>query len=221
MAGHYLSDTGFVLGFSPFSRGPGMLNRFARYENMMTAMQYLSFARLGMPYMGVGRNMSFRRELAENWDQAKGKKLAGGDDDLFVNAAARSGHTEICLHRDAFTYSQARGTWGEWIRQKTRHVSTAGHYKFYHQVVLLLFALSDFLFYTAFVVLCIKAFMLPIVLSALALVWAVKYMVTARINNKLLQTDLSKWFLIMDPLYVVYLLLIFILTILRPNPEWK
>ena len=221
LVGNYLSDTDFVLGYAPFYKAPTLLNKIARYENVMTAMQYLSFAKVGMPYMGVGRNMSFRKELFTGWDQKNGKNISSGDDDLFVNALAKSRNTELCLHKDAFTYSEAKTTWREWIRQKTRHVSTSGHYKLFHKLVLFLFALSNFLFYTTFIVLCIKAFILPIVLLSLALVLFTKYVVTARINNKLQQSDLTGWLIIMDPLYVVYLLLIFILSIFRPNPEWK
>lgn len=221
LVGCYLSDTDFVLGYSPYNKAPGLLNRFARYENLMTAMQYLSFAKVGMPYMGVGRNMSFRKQLFEKWDHKSGKKKAGGDDDLFVNAFAKARTTELCLHKDAFTYSEAKNSWREWIRQKTRHVSTGSQYKVGHQLVLFLFALSDFLFYTAFVVLLCKNFIVPLVLVSLVLVLFVKYLVTARINSKLHQNDLSKWLFILDPLYVLYLLLIFILTLFRPNPEWK
>jgi len=221
LVGNYLSDTDFVLGYAPFYKAPTLLNKISRYENVMTAMQYLSFAKVGMPYMGVGRNMSFRKDLFTGWDQKNGKNISSGDDDLFVNALAKSRNTELCLHKDAFTYSEAKTTWKEWIRQKTRHVSTSSHYKLLHKFVLFLFALSNFLFYTTFLVLCIKAFTLPLVLLSLVLVLFSKYVVTAKINNKLQQSDLTGWLIIMDPLYVVYLLLIFILTIFRPNPEWK
>ena len=221
MVANYLSDTDFVLGYSPFYKAPTLLNKIARYENIMTAIQYLSFAKVGMPYMGVGRNMSFRKELFDGWDQKKGKMLSGGDDDLFVNALAKAKNTELCVHKDSFTYSEAKTSWSEWIKQKIRHVSTGSHYKFSHKLVLFLFAFSNFLFYTSFIVLCTKAFILPIVLLSLALVLFTKYVITAKINTRLQQSDLTKWFIIMDPLYVVYLLLIFILTTLRPNPEWK
>jgi len=221
----YLDDTDFVLGYSPFNKAPTLLNKVARYENVMTAMQYLSFAKVGMPYMGVGRNMSFRKELFGQWDINGSKKMVGGDDDLFVNALAKGKKTELCLHKDSFTYSDAKTTWGDWIRQKTRHVSTGNRYRFHHKLVLFLFALSNFLFYTTFPLLCIKAVTMPLVLislvSSVALVLFTKYVVTAKINTRLQQTDLTKWFIIMDPLYVLYLLLIFILTIFRPNPEWK
>jgi cellulose synthase/poly-beta-1,6-N-acetylglucosamine synthase-like glycosyltransferase len=224
IVGNYLSDTDLVLGYAPFYKAPTLLNKVARYENVMTAMQYLSFARIGLPYMGVGRNMSFRKSLFQGWDMKQGKNLSSGDDDLFVNALARGKHTETCLHKDAFAYSEACQTWGDWIRQKRRHLSTGRHYRFSHKTMLFFFALSNFLFYTGFIVLCTIPFMMPILLLSLLsllLVLFTKYIVTSKINNKLQQPDLTKWLMVMDPLYVLYLLLIFILTIFRPNPEWK
>ena len=221
LVGNYLDDTDFVLGYSPYYRTPTLLNKVIRYENVMTAMQYLSFAKAGMPYMGVGRNMTFRKKLFEKWGTKNGKSISGGDDDLFVNALAKAKSTELCLHKDAFTYSEAKTTWSDWIKQKTRHISAGRHYKIHHAFVLFQFAFSDFLFYTTFILLCIKTFMLPIVLVSLGLVLLTKYIVTAKINTKLQQSDLSLWLIILDPLYVLYLLLIFILTLFRPNPEWK
>lgn len=221
---NYLEDTDFVLGYAPFYKAPTLLNKIVRYENVMTAMQYLSFAQIGMPYMGVGRNMSFKKKLFENWVPQKGGQLAGGDDDLFVNALAKAKNTEICLHKDSLTYSDAKTTWREWLRQKTRHVGAGTYYRLIHKLVLFIFALSNFLFYTLFIALCIKPFMPLIVLLAavsFALVLLTKYLVTKKINNKLQQSDLNKWIIIMDPLYVVYLLLIFILSTFTPNPEWK
>ena len=222
LIGSYLGDTDFVLGYSPYYKAPTILNKMIRYENVMTAMQYLSFAQAGMPYMGVGRNMAFRKELfLKSKVLHKSKKVQSGDDDLFVNAHARGRTTELSLHKDSFTYSEAKTTLRDWINQKSRHISSAGHYKVYHIFLLFLFALSDFLFYTTFVLLCIKSFIpLFILLSGLSVI-LVKYIITGKINSKLHQTDLSYWFLLLDPLYVVYLFSIFIVSSLRPNQEWK
>lgn len=222
MIGAYLGDTDFVLGYSPYYRHPGFLNKIIRYENVMTAMQYLSFAKAGMPYMGVGRNMSFRKTAFTGWDaKQKSNQTQSGDDDLFVNARAKGSTTELSLHKDAFTYSEAKKTLGEWIRQKTRHISSAGHYKFHHKVLLFLFALSDFLFYTTFIILCIKSFIpLFVVLSGFFVVYS-KHVVTTRINTKLQQSDLSPWLFILDPLYVIYLFSIFMISLFRPKQEWK
>lgn len=222
LVGAYLSDTDFVLGYSPFYRYKGLLNMLVRYENVMTATQYLSFAQAGMPYMGVGRNMSFRKKVFTGWkDNSAGSRKQSGDDDLFVNAQAKGSTTALSLHKDAFTFSEPKRTWGEWIRQKSRHISSATHYKFHHKALLFLFALSDFLFYTTFIALCIlSAIPLFILLSGFFVI-ACKHIVTVRINNKLEQRDLSGWLWLLDPLYVVYLFYIFMVSLFRPNHEWK
>ncbi len=222
MIGAYLGDTDFVLGYSPYYKTPTLLNKVIRYENVMTAMQYLSFAQAGMPYMGVGRNMAFRKKAFTGWNAYHdSKKTASGDDDLFVNARAKGRTTELSLHKDAFTYSEAKKTLGDWINQKVRHMGSSIHYKWYHKLLLFLFALSDFLFYTTFIVLCIKSFILLFVLlSAVSVIW-VKYVVTVKVNNKLQQSDLSIWFLLLDPLHVVYLFSIFMISLFRPKQEWK
>ncbi|MCW3124803.1 MAG: glycosyl transferase family 2 [Bacteroidetes bacterium] len=220
--GAYVGGTDFVLGYSPYYKHPGVLNKIIRYENVMTAMQYMSFAQAGMPYMGVGRNMSFRKKVFTGWDPShKSKKVQSGDDDLFVNAKAKGRTTEICTHKDSFTYSEAETTLGAWIRQKARHIGSATHYKFHHKVLLFLFALSDFLFYTTFIVLCIKSFILLFVLLSGFFVVYTKRIVTTRINTKLQQSDLSPWLFILDPLYVVYLFSIFMISLFRPKQEWK
>jgi len=52
-----------VLGYSPYRNKPGFLNKIIRYETFHSALQYLSYALAGAPYMGVGRNLSYKKEL--------------------------------------------------------------------------------------------------------------------------------------------------------------
>jgi hypothetical protein len=33
-----------------------------RFETLLTAMQYFSWAKVGHPYMGVGRNLTYKKE---------------------------------------------------------------------------------------------------------------------------------------------------------------
>ena len=82
-----------VLGFSPYEFEDSRLNSLIRYETFQTAIQYFSFALAKMPYMGIGRNLMYRRELF--WVTngfAKHHGLLGGDDDLFVNEASNKGN---------------------------------------------------------------------------------------------------------------------------------
>ncbi|MCB0615512.1 MAG: glycosyltransferase, partial [Phaeodactylibacter sp.] len=74
------------LGYSPYFRGKGILNAFIRFETVYSAIQYLSFAFMGLPYMGVGRNLCYRKSLfrgSGGFDSHA--HIASGDDDLFIN----------------------------------------------------------------------------------------------------------------------------------------
>ncbi|MCW5920809.1 MAG: glycosyltransferase [Saprospiraceae bacterium] len=137
----------------------GWLNTWSRFETAHTAMQYLSFALAGMPYMGVGRNLAFKRAAYErvggfeaHWD------VPSGDDDLLVNAAATSRNTAICLHPDAFVFSESKKTWREWVRQKQRHLGAGKRYRWRHQAVLASVSLSHVLHYLMFVALLAAGF---------------------------------------------------------------
>src|SRR5690606_21884275 len=57
MAQGFSAGKEIVLGYSPYSRRPGLLNALIRFETFHTAISYLSYALKGDPYMGVGRNL--------------------------------------------------------------------------------------------------------------------------------------------------------------------
>lgn len=118
------------LGFSPYEHRPGFLNRLIRFETLFTAVQYFSLALAGRPYMGVGRNLTYRTSLFfANQGFYRHKNVVGGDDDLFVNEVATGKNTGICLDPDTFMWSKPKETWPEWRLQKQRHLNVGNYYK--------------------------------------------------------------------------------------------
>ena len=118
------------LGFSPYEHRPGFLNRLIRFETLFTAVQYFSLARVGQPYMGVGRNLGYQTALFfANRGFYTHKNVVGGDDDLFVNEVATGKNTAICLDADTFMWSKPKETWAEWRLQKRRHLNVGKYYK--------------------------------------------------------------------------------------------
>lgn len=148
----YADGTEIVLGYGAYQKRKGLLNKLIRFETFHSALQYLSFALAGMPYMGVGRNLSYKREL---FFRHKGfsmhNHIPGGDDDLFINMAANAGTTAIVIDKEAFTVSRPKTSFKDWIRQKYRHYSTGRHYKLKHRLLLGLYSSTHFLFYPLFV----------------------------------------------------------------------
>ncbi len=119
-----------VLGYGAMHKTKGLLNKLVRWETFHTALQYLSYAKSGIAYMGVGRNLSYKKSV---FFRHKGfsahNHVPGGDDDLFINKAATKKNTAIVVDKDAFTLSAAPKTWKQWIRQKKRHYTTSKYYK--------------------------------------------------------------------------------------------
>ncbi len=137
-----------VLGYSPYKKGPGVLNKIIRFDTFHTALQYLSYALAGIPYMGVGRNLSYKKDVfLRNKGFSAINHVPGGDDDLFINKVATRENTAIVVDPDTFTVSEPKKTFGEWYRQKSRHYSTAKYYKPLHKFLLGLYSFTHILFY--------------------------------------------------------------------------
>jgi len=118
-----------VLGASPLNKEKSWLNKVIRFDTSQIATSYLSAALRKMPYMGVGRNLAYRKEIFfRNSGFKSHLTLASGDDDLFINEVATKKNTHIVVDQDAFTTSDAKKTWKDWFLQKRRHLTTAPHY---------------------------------------------------------------------------------------------
>ncbi len=106
MVSHFDDKTDFVLGYGGYFATKGLLNKYIRYDSMVIAMQYLGMAIRGIPYMGVGRNLAYRRSV---FFEKKGfgnySHLASGDDDLFVNANALKTNTSLEFRKESHTRS--------------------------------------------------------------------------------------------------------------------
>ncbi|MCK5775579.1 MAG: glycosyltransferase [Bacteroidales bacterium] len=159
-------STQIILGYGPYQPQKGLLNTLIRYYSFFTASQYLSFALAKMPYMGVGRNLAYRKSLFyKNKGFISHYKVPSGDDDLFVNETANTKNVKICIHKDAYTYSEPKTTFTQWIQQKRRHLSTGKLYKRKHQFMLSLYPFSLLVFYSLFAWQMISGFLLYFVMA--------------------------------------------------------
>jgi len=143
MSASALPGVDIVLGFSPYRKAQGLLNSFIRFESFLTGIQFIGLALLGKPYMGVGRNLAYRKSLFFGNKGFSGYlSVMGGDDDLFVNAHATATNTRICLHPEVVVESKPKITWREFYYQKIRHLSVGKSYKLTDRAILGLFSLS-------------------------------------------------------------------------------
>jgi glycosyltransferase involved in cell wall biosynthesis len=148
MASQVSDNHSIVLGVSLYQQQKGILNAFIQYETFYTALQYLSLAIWGAPYMGVGRNLLYKKSLfLDNQGFNQNTSITGGDDDLLVGQIANNKNTTICIDPRAYTFSIPQTTWQTWFRQKIRHLSVGKHYKTLPKITLGMLNLSQILFW--------------------------------------------------------------------------
>jgi len=108
MVSHFSDTKNIVLGYGAYKKNrSSFLNKLIRYETLLAAIQYFSYAKIGIPYMGVGRNLAYKKELffITNGFESH-KHIKSGDDDLFINQIATNKNTEICFTKNSFTHSE-------------------------------------------------------------------------------------------------------------------
>jgi glycosyltransferase involved in cell wall biosynthesis len=130
MASRFTPGIEIVLGYGGYEKRSGWLNKLIQLDTAMIAARYAGFAIWGRPYMGVGRNLAYRKSL---WEKIGGfsshADLPYGDDDLFIMQAANKKNTAMCFDSMAFTYSVPKEYAKEWFGQKTRHLHAGKRYK--------------------------------------------------------------------------------------------
>lgn len=138
----------FALGFSGYERVKGFLNSWIQYETLLTALYYLSFGLWNAPFMGVGRNLCYRKSFFMEVKAFKGFwHIEGGDDDLFVNQYATGKNTAIVLDPEANTVSKPKLTFKEYLVQKKRHLHAGKFYRAEDKQKIGFFSLSHALFW--------------------------------------------------------------------------
>jgi glycosyltransferase involved in cell wall biosynthesis len=143
MTEHYDDQTEIILGFSPYRKMKGLLNSFIRFESLLTGIQFISLARLGRPYMGVGRNLAYSKALfLKNKGFNEHLEIMGGDDDLFVNRHANMINTRVCIDPLSITVSEPKLNMSDFLHQKLRHLSVGKRYKLFDKIILALFSVT-------------------------------------------------------------------------------
>jgi len=210
-----------VLGYGPLHKKKGFFNKIVRWETFHTALQYLSYAESGMTYMGVGRNLGYKKEV---FFRHKGfsahNNIPGGDDDLFINKASTKKNTAIVIDKDTFTLSEPSTSWKQWFRQKNRHYTTSKYYRGIHKFLLGLYAFSLFLFYPLFIA-SIFLFDWRIVLGVFGIRLIVQAIVIFKTTEKLDEKDLFPWFVFFDVWMFFYYLIFASALLKKPKKSWK
>ncbi|EIA10460.1 glycosyltransferase [Flavobacterium frigoris] len=223
MSSQFTMQKTIVLGYGGYEKiANSFLNKVIRFETLVTAIQYFSWAKAGLPYMGVGRNLAYKKEEFFNVNGFISHiQLRSGDDDLFINEAATGKNTAISYTPESFTYSKPKRTFKEWITQKRRHVATANHYKKLDKLQLGTFYCSQLLFILLPIVLLSFQFQWILVLTLIALRYLCAWIIVGFSAGKLKENDLKYWFPVVELVLIFTQINIFITNIFSKPVHWK
>lgn len=210
-----------VLGYGAYHKRKGLLNKLIRFETFHTALQYLSYALAGIPYMGVGRNLSYKKSLFfRNKGFSSINHIPSGDDDLFINKAATRNNTRVVIDPDAVTRSIPKTTWRGWLRQKSRHYTTAKFYRPRHKFLLGLYFVTQFMYYPLLVA-CLVFYNWQITLAAFGARFLVQGFVLYKAMKKMGEKDLWPWFVLLDMWMFLYYIIFAPALWKRPRSHWN
>ncbi len=222
MVENYTTNTELVLGYGPYKQISGLLNLFIRYDTFMIAMQYFSFALIGIPYMGVGRNLSYRRStFFKNKGFTSHYNIPSGDDDLFVQQVANSKNTKIEVSDNSYMVSNPKPDFRSWLTQKQRHLSTSSSYSVFYKILLASNSITQLLFYATLLILLIGEVLVVYTLIIMIITLAVRIFIQNKSALRLGENQLLLFSLFGDIFYVVLLPLIAIVSLTGKTKSWK
>ena len=222
MAGGVNGKDIFTLGYSQYRRRRGLLNLFIRFETLFTGIQYMSLALLGRPYMGVGRNLAYKKSFfleKKGFNRFQG--LMGGDDDLMVNQFANKHNTRISMGKEALTISEPKQSWAAFFIQKTRHLSVGKYYKASDKLFLGLFSITYVLTWLGLVPALWWGSNMALLLTILGL-RSVLILMTFIIANKKLGDQFDWWWVpFLDIIFVFYYIFTAAKASFSKNVRWS
>ena len=192
IAGRFSHEKRIIIGYGAYEEVKNsILNKLIRFETLFTAVQYFSYANLGIPYMGVGRNLAYHKDVFfDNAGYIKHMDVLSGDDDLFINQVASKVNVAIADSLDSITVSKPKQEFVQWFQQKRRHITTSQHYKWSHKLMLGMFYASQLGFVVLAALLLLEAYMWPYVAGMIVLRFLVSSLVILKVSKKLAERGL-------------------------------
>lgn len=221
MASNFVTGKELVIGYGPYTKEKGFLNRVIRFDTTWIAVSYFSMALAKLPYMGVGRNMAYTKSLFNSVNGFKSHySLPSGDDDLFIQEAAKNRNYAINIDQHSYSYSAPHSTWSGWIRQKTRHYSTSNRYSRLKKLMLGVYPASLLFVLFTFIILMFDADFRWLALASFLLLTFLKWWIQGRCFNKLHEKSFVAYLPLWDIFYTILMPIIYYSSDKKEVNKW-
>ena len=221
MAAQFDKEKNIVLGYGPMNKSTGIFNKLMRFDAAWIGVNYLSMALNKTPYMGVGRNLAYTKSAFFAVNGFKSHySIASGDDDLFIQEAVKKKNYTIEISPETFMYSPAKKNMSDWIRQKSRHYTTAPKYPFIKKLLLAIYPASLILTWICFVSLVQLSYHELYLTLSMVVLYGLKWWIGARCLIKLEEKKLALFFPFWDLFYAAFIPILFVIAKNKKNATW-
>lgn len=176
-----------VLGACQLKVGKGLFKKLIQFSNLMFGIKYLGLALIKRPYMGIERNMAYKKNLFfENKGFSSILNIEYGEDNLFINKIATRNNTSVVISPESMVESNAINQLSTWRTIKGKYLITKKYLKGSGDKVLSFEIVSRYIFYFLFVLMLSIGILQP----SKALIWVaivlflLRYMLQVIVVNK-------------------------------------
>lgn len=204
MASNCIPGADIVLGYSGYENSKGWRSHTIAFDNLLLSMRYMGAALCGSPYMGIGRNLLYRKELfyrdkGFTWQH----DLQNGDDDLFVNRLANGQNTRVETDSRTVMITETP-THKEWQDEKTGLAITARRYQGMQRYLMGFETTTRLLFYVSLLMMKWEALLSGhyIFIGVAVIAWLLRWSLQCLVfNNTAHDLGMQRWFYLSLPLF--------------------
>ena len=176
-----------VLGGCQLEINKSFFKKYILFDNLFSGIKYTSMALTKKPYMGIGRNMAFKKKLFFDYKGFSSiLNIEDGEDNLFINKITKEHNTAVLLAPASMVVSNAINGFINWRNIKTNYVVSRKHYTGNKAKRLTFEVFSRYLFYILFALLVglgIRNASIAVPAFALSL-FLIRYVVQLIVINK-------------------------------------
>lgn len=183
----FSKDKDIVLGACQIEMNKSFSNKFILFDNLFFGVKYLSFALINKPYMGVGRNMAFRKKLFfDNKGFSSILNIEDGEDNVFINKIVTKENTAVIISEESMTVSNVINRFSTWRSAKTKYLTTQKYLTSNATSILAFEEFSRYSFYSLFIILSVIGVLSSVysLLFFAILLFLIRYSVQSIIINK-------------------------------------
>ncbi len=221
MASKFNDQKQIVIGYGPFTKSKGIINKIIRFDTAWIGVSYLSMALAKLPYMGVGRNIAYTKSVFNSVNGFKSHySIPSGDDDLFIQEAAKRNNYTIQIDADSHCYSPAAPSWSRWVYQKSRHYSTSSRYKKFKKFLLGIYPLTLILMWISVIPLFFFKEMIFISSCIFLVIILFKWWIQGRCLNQLKEHKFARFFPFWDLFYALLIPILYYISERKKYYKW-